>query len=202
MLRYIVMVLFYVVCMQGLQPAITDNDYIVYLDEDSTWFMDSIWFVTESTIEPIVPLAMTPDSQTVLLRVDSTWGYAKRNSIDIDTIPEIASPPIKSVPDDAIDIELFEKLCVREKPVPISMPTPRYPEKARQLGIEGTAIVQMLVDVTGHVTLVKLIKSSGNEWLDEAACDATMKAVFKPAKIRGRKVRVRVIRPVKFQLTP
>ncbi len=200
-MKYTAVILFCVVFLEGIQPAITDNDYIVYLEADSTWFTDSIWFNTDSIIEPIAPLAMTPDSQIVLLRTDSTWDYVKRDSIDLDTIPKITSPPIKSLPDGAFDLELHKKLYNVEKPVPISMPSPRYPEKARQLGIQGTTIVQMLVGTTGHVTHVEILKSSGNEWLDDAARDAAMKAVFKPAKRRLRFIRVWVSRPIKFQLT-
>lgn len=52
---------------------------------------------------------------------------------------------------------------------------PKYPEKARRRGVEGTAKVKLEVDEKGNVTDVKIAESSGNAALDEAAVRAASK---------------------------
>jgi TonB family protein len=69
-----------------------------------------------------------------------------------------------------------------------------------EAGIEGTTVVKMLVDIDGRVIDVKILKSSGNQLLDQEAIAAAMKSTFTPAKQRDKLVRVWVARPVRFQL--
>lgn len=49
---------------------------------------------------------------------------------------------------------------------------PKYPEKARRRGVEGSAKVKLEVDRRGNVTDVKIAESSGNDDLDKEAVRA------------------------------
>jgi protein TonB len=98
------------------------------------------------------------------------------------------------------EIEIVPYYKVEVKPQPIVNPTPKYPELAKQAGIEGTTVVKMLVDIDGSVREVKILKSSGNPMLDQAALAAAKKSKFTPAKQRDKFVRVWVSRPFKFVL--
>lgn len=44
-----------------------------------------------------------------------------------------------------------------------------YPRSARRLGLEGTVLVEMVINGKGDILSVKLIQSSGHEVLDQAA---------------------------------
>jgi TonB family protein len=44
-----------------------------------------------------------------------------------------------------------------------------YPRSARRLGLEGTVLVEMVINGKGEILTVKLIQSSGHELLDQAA---------------------------------
>ena len=44
-----------------------------------------------------------------------------------------------------------------------------YPRSARRLGLEGTVLVEMVVNQKGQIITVKLAQSSGHELLDQAA---------------------------------
>jgi protein TonB len=99
------------------------------------------------------------------------------------------------------DIEIVPYYKVEVKPQPIHIPLPQYPELARQAGIEGQAVVKALVDVDGSIMAVQILKSSGNQILDEAALAAAKKATFTPAKQRDTFVRVWVSIPMRFRLT-
>lgn len=98
----------------------------------------------------------------------------------------------------SIEVVPYYKLEV--KPQPVYSAVPKYPPLAQQAGIEGTTVVKMLVDIDGRVIDVKILKSSGNQMLDQAAIAAAMKSTFTPARQRDKLVRVWVARPVRFQL--
>ena len=72
---------------------------------------------------------------------------------------------------------------------------------ARTAGIEGQAVVEALVDVDGSVADARILKSSGNTSLDQAAVDAALRSKFSPAKQRDKAVRVWVSIPFRFTLT-
>jgi protein TonB len=99
------------------------------------------------------------------------------------------------------EIEIVPYYKVEVKPQPINIPKPQYPDLARRAGIEGTTVVKALVDVDGSIIEVKVLKSSGNQMLDQAALAAAMRAKFTPAKQRDKYVRVYVSIPMRFQLT-
>jgi protein TonB len=98
-------------------------------------------------------------------------------------------------------IEIVPYYKVEVKPQPIYIPAPEYPELARRAGIEGKTVVKALVDVDGSIAEVKVLQTSGNTMLDQAALAAARKATFTPAKQRDKYVRVWVAIPINFSLT-
>ncbi len=98
------------------------------------------------------------------------------------------------------DIEIVPYYKVEVKPKPVYQQKPRYPDLARRAGIEGQAVVKALVDIDGSVMDVQILKSSGNQMLDEAALAAARQWKFSPAKQRDKFVRVYVSIPVNFRL--
>jgi len=77
---------------------------------------------------------------------------------------------------------------------------PKYPEIAKEAGIEGTVIVQAFVDKKGRVKETIILKGIPNTGLDEAAITAIRKTRFVPAKQRERAVGVWISIPVHFRL--
>ncbi len=98
------------------------------------------------------------------------------------------------------EIEIVPFYKVEVKPKPIHIPKPDYPELARRAGIEGQTVVGALVDIDGSIFEVKVLKSSGNQMLDQAALIAAKSARFSPAKQRDKMVRVWVSIPIRFEL--
>ena len=76
---------------------------------------------------------------------------------------------------------------------------PTYPKRARKAKIEGTVYLKLLIDSTGRVIDVKVVKSS-NPLLDEAAVQAAWKWQFYPARRGNQPVRAYVGFPVQFSL--
>jgi len=75
------------------------------------------------------------------------------------------------------------------RPVLIDSPQPRYTEMARRAGVQGTVIVEAIIDETGHVTDVRILKPLPMG-LDRAAVEAVQSWRFRPATLNGRAVKV------------
>lgn len=74
-----------------------------------------------------------------------------------------------------------------------------YPEIARQAGIEGLVVIQVIVNKEGIPTMPEAVRSGG-QVLDDAAIKAVMKLRFVPGKQRGKPVQVRLAIPIRFRL--
>jgi protein TonB len=132
--------------------------------------------------KPSMPVAAASDAEVEAKTIEAT------------TFSEIVRRPEET------DIPIVPFWKVEVKPQPISVPTPAYPELARQAGIEGQTVIKALVNVDGSVTEAEVLKSSGNQSLDAAAVEAAYKARFTPAKQRDQPVRVYVSIPYRFSL--
>ena len=72
-----------------------------------------------------------------------------------------------------------------------------YPRKVRMFRIEGTAVVQFIVNPRGRLTELRIFKSAGHPMLDKAALRAVADAESRWSQPKGT-VRLRV--PIQFQL--
>jgi protein TonB len=73
-----------------------------------------------------------------------------------------------------------------------------YPEAAKRANIEGVVILQVDIDATGAVKMVRLIQGLGYG-CDEAALSAAQQSVFSPAYAGDEPVPVRLRIPYRFK---
>ncbi len=66
----------------------------------------------------------------------------------------------------------------------------RYPDAARRLQLEGSVLVDVVVEPNGTVGAVRVLESAGL-LLDQAVSDAVRSWRFEPARVEGQPVRVR-----------
>jgi TonB family protein len=90
---------------------------------------------------------------------------------------------------------------VEEAPVLLSGPPLDYPELLRQARIQGRVEVEAVIDATGRaeagtITVVR----SAHPACEEPARDFVRRALFRPGRMHGRAVRVRVRLPIEFVL--
>ena len=85
------------------------------------------------------------------------------------------------------------------RPVLLDGPQPRYTETARRAGVQGTVVVEAIIDEHGRVTDVSLLKKLPMG-LDQAAVEAVKSWRFKPATLAGRAVKVYYTLTVNFTL--
>ncbi len=100
-----------------------------------------------------------------------------------------------------VEAETYLEAEVDDPVAPVSIPKPRYPPVMQSAGIAGRVEVQYVVDTTGHAepSSWKVLRSS-NRAFEEPAREAIMKAVFKPARIRGQAVRQLVQQAIAFNI--
>ena len=79
-----------------------------------------------------------------------------------------------------------------------------YPTMAKEAGIQGKVYIQFVIDTTGEVTDIQVIrgvKQEGGNALDrEAIRVIRIMPKWKPGSINGKPVRVRFTLPINFSL--
>jgi TonB family protein len=76
----------------------------------------------------------------------------------------------------------------------------KYPEQARNLGIEGKVFVEFIVGSDGKLTHVKAVKGIGGGCDQEAVRVISNSQKWQPGLQRGEAVNVRMILPITFKL--
>jgi protein TonB len=88
------------------------------------------------------------------------------------------------------------QMQLREAPIP-----PRYPERLRLAGIEGSVVVKFVVDTVGRVDPASVeIITSTHDLFTSAVREALTRLRFYPATVDNRKVRAAAIMPFQFML--
>ncbi len=75
-----------------------------------------------------------------------------------------------------------------------------YPEIARRAGVNGRVMVQYVVEKTGEITNVAVLKGIGAGCDEEAVRVVKMMPNWKPGKQNGKPVRVKMVVPILFRL--
>jgi protein TonB len=107
-----------------------------------------------------------------------------------ETTPPPAPIPVKSPTQRLASTVLASKA--------ISLPQPQYPQLAKQIHVEGTVAVQILVGENGKVISAQAV--SGHPMLTRAAADAALRALFTPTLLNGQPVKVQGVITYNFVL--
>lgn len=90
---------------------------------------------------------------------------------------------------------------VQQPPLLLAAPPPTYPPQLRAAGVQGRVEVQVVVDTLGRTEGGSFrIVHSDNPGFEAAAIESLRGALFRPARVFGRAVRVLVQVPVVFVL--
>ncbi len=76
----------------------------------------------------------------------------------------------------------------------------RYPQMAREAGIQGTVFVTFVVETDGSVTDVRILRGIGGGCDEEAVRVVRMMPRWEPGRQRGQPVRVQFNMPIRFRL--
>lgn len=150
---------------------------------------------------PRVPVAV-PDE---LVLEDESLEFDA--SLDLDAeITDLPPPPPQPVFEEEEEAGAEEEIFVIVEEMPQIVggnnriyELLEYPEIARQAGVEGLVIVQVVIEPDGTPSNPEVARSAGAV-LDKAAVEAVMKLRFVPGKQRGKSVRVKMALPIRFKL--
>lgn len=114
--------------------------------------------------------------------------------------PTGAAPagPVTLTPE--VDPPVGTLVLVDEYPNLVRCEEPRYPDLAREAGVEGTVRVLVLVGLDGRVRDAVIAPGGSVPMLDEAALVAARTCVFTPALVGDHPVKVWVSRAYRFRL--
>lgn len=79
-------------------------------------------------------------------------------------------------------------------------PKPAYPPRAREFGLEGKAVLLVVVSTDGRAKSVTIRTTSGHPTLDEAAVESVRRWEFRPAERNGIAIESKVLVPISFRL--
>ena len=115
--------------------------------------------------------------------------------------PDPASTQAQSAP---VAPKMMDLPTAAPKDVPsvgCRVPAPAYPRRARRLHAEGQVLVRLEINPKGLVQRADVVRSSGNEELDESAVAAVRGAVCNPYVEGGQAISVRAVQTVDFRLS-
>lgn len=136
--------------------------------------------------QPAIPLEAQEGED-----VDEEADIAPTSFDDVESLPPPPPPPSEQ----AQEFYAFD-----EPPMLIKSINPRYPDLARQAGIEGTVLIEVLVNEEGKIEQARVIQSDVTPAMEKAALEAVKKFLFKPAKQRTVPVPARMAIPIRFKL--
>jgi TonB family protein len=164
-----------------------------------------VYIPSQTTPEPRAP-SLPQHFQTVVAPVTiptsippidmrQTFDPGAYSGVGVDSGPAPGLQPSSS------PTQVFIEAMVDEAPVRVAFPPPEYPRMPLEARIEGTVVLEAIIDTLGHPEpgSIRVITSTHRAF--EAAATAAMRrALYQPGRVQGHRVRVLVRQPVRFAL--
>lgn len=118
----------------------------------------------------------------------------------VDFTPDAGEPPVfgpPPPPPEPVVAEPVEVVFMTEPPRVIHRVEPHYPEPAHRLGVDGTVILEMVIDERGVPEGLTVLRG-GPFGLTEAAVAAARQWRFEPCTSGGKPVKARFTLTVRF----
>ncbi len=97
--------------------------------------------------------------------------------------------------------QVYSEASVDEPAAIVSAPPLEYPPALRQAGLQGRVTVQAVIDTLGRAEPASLkVIARPNTAFDQSARAYVLHAVFRPARVKGRAVRVLIKVPVDYRI--
>lgn len=151
------------------------------------------------------------EKQAIPQRHIESFSEVRRLQPDLD-IPDIefpsapamdmgitmAKPVSKTGP---VSKEFYNMGDVDQTPQVIFKSQPDYPYRARRLNLDGDVDIKFLVDKSGNVTKVEILKAAPPGIFEQNVIDTVSRWRFEPGMIKGRKVNTWMITTIEFRIS-
>lgn len=153
-----------------------------------------------SAAPAVAPMAIVPEVDRPIAPSAITDPFGLTGPpVDIGALGVVTKPvelpPPPPAPQPTGPVRVGELLVAPKKLVDVR---PVYPEIARSARVEGTVILEAVLDRTGRVSQVRVAKSS--PLLDQAAIDAVRQWQYSPSTLHGQPVEVLMTVTITFKL--
>jgi TonB family protein len=166
-------------------------------DSTAAFVPDPRAFLRQLVSNPDVRLEIHPsDKPPHVIRFNARG--LERHMPTIDTACPLKA---KGEDRDSIPDQVYSEQTVDKRPQIVFAPPLDYPRVLRQAGLQGRVIVQAVIDTLGRAepTSLKIVERP-YPGFEESARDYVLDAVFRPARVKGRAVRVLVSIPIEYKI--
>ncbi|NKB88853.1 MAG: TonB family protein [Acidobacteria bacterium] len=136
----------------------------------------------------------TPDAFEPLITDEELLAMAPVDAVDLDW--QYGPPTSIGPPFQAVAIET-EGLVL---PALLEQVEPDYDAERARRGVQGAADVEIVINTEGAVSEARIVNSSTDDTLDQAALVAVRKWLFEPGSLDGELVPVRAIVTINFRV--
>jgi periplasmic protein TonB len=153
--------------------------------------------VSRDAAPVVAPSSITPETWTPAIERsidDVVSGFS--SSVGSDIVGARNAPPsapVNTTPPPPV--RLHSGIRAPDKVVKVA---PIYPQVAREARREGVVILEAVIDASGNVTSVRVLK--GDPLLDQAALDAVQQWKFTPARLNDEAIPLVMTVTVQFKL--
>lgn len=168
--------------VETIYPASKDRRHSVLAAEAKTGSPPN-----PDTNSPVLP------SSTATAWIKKTGSAPGGFSEPLTTAAAVPSTETKQIPSESQGVNIVGPRYKQNSP-------PGYPPSARRMGYEGLVLLKVLVGTNGRVDGLEVLQSSGYAVLDQAALSSVKKWVFEPGTEGGKKQKMWVKIPVRFEL--
>jgi periplasmic protein TonB len=168
-------------------------------------FEEMLEVPTTQQLPPAAPVIQQPQ----IIEVPDEEEIKEELNINLDNeAPRMEVAPVVAIEEHAEEVdEIFT--IVEESASPTGGMTAfyqylvdhmKYPPQARRLGVEGKVTISFVVDKTGAISDVKVLRGIGSGCDEEAVRVMSIAPPWNPGKQRGKPVKQRCIMPISFKM--
>lgn len=161
--------------------------------------------VAQPAIKPVEKVKQTPKPEKITPPKAAAKAAEPKPVVQLtkpEPTPQPVSPSTEAVTADQKQLMNLPAAGAKDvQSVGCRVPAPDYPRQARRQKLQGTVLISMQISRQGQVQSAVVVRSSGNDELDEAARRTVMEASCTPYMESGRAIAVRAVQPVTFRLT-
>src|SRR6266487_2136702 len=181
--------------MQRGSEAPSESRWSRSTDSTSAFAPDPRAVLRQLASNPDLRLEIRPSGKSAQLIRFNARGL-ERHMAQVDA----ACPPGGNGDGRATD-QVYAEAAVDEPPAIVSAPPLEYPPMLRRAGLQGRVTVQAVIDTLGRAEPASLkVIARPNTAFDQSARAYVLHAVFRPARIKGRAVRVLIRVPVDYRI--
>ena len=164
-------------------------------DSTSAFAPDPRALLRQLVSHPDLRLEIHPSGKSTQLIRFNARGL-ERHMAQVDA----ACPPGGNGDGGAAD-QVHAEATVDERAEIVSAPPLEYPPALQHAGLQGRVTVQAVIDTLGRAEPASLkVIARPNTAFDQSARDYVLHAVFRPARVKGRAVRVLIRVPVDYRI--